>query len=63
VAVVAGASALDADAILAFARERLSGVKSPKAVHVWPELPKSGANKILRRVVRETLLAQEGTPA
>jgi acyl-CoA synthetase (AMP-forming)/AMP-acid ligase II len=63
VAVVAGVGALDADAILAFARERLSGVKSPKAVHVWPELPKSGANKILRRVVRETLLAQEGTLA
>jgi acyl-CoA synthetase (AMP-forming)/AMP-acid ligase II len=63
VAVVAGPGDLDADAILAFARERLSGVKSPKAVYVWPELPKSGANKILRRSVRETLLAQAGAPA
>jgi acyl-CoA synthetase (AMP-forming)/AMP-acid ligase II len=57
VAVVAGQAALDADSILAFARARLSGVKTPKVVLVWPELPKSGANKILRRVVRDRLMA------
>ena len=55
VAVVSGQAGLDADAILQFARDRLSGVKTPKEVHVWPELPKSGANKILRRSVRDTL--------
>lgn len=56
VAVVAGHKGLDGDAIMAFARENLSGVKRPKAIWVWDELPKSGANKILRRTVREILL-------
>jgi acyl-CoA synthetase (AMP-forming)/AMP-acid ligase II len=55
VAVVAGKADLDSAAILAFVKTRLSGVKTPKEVHVWPELPKSGANKILRRTVRDTL--------
>ena len=59
VAVVAGAVVLDSDAIMDFARERLSGVKAPKQILVWPELPKSGAGKILRRSVRDTL--KEGT--
>lgn len=56
VAVVAGHKGLDGDAIMAFARENLSGVKRPKAIWVWDELPKSGANKILRRTVREILM-------
>lgn len=56
VAVVAGAGPIDLDALAAFAREKLPGVKRPKELHVWPELPKSGANKILRRSVRETLI-------
>lgn len=58
VAVVAGQDSLDGDAVLKFAREKLSGVKSPKAVYVWPELPKSGAGKILRRVVRDRLVEE-----
>ncbi len=57
VAVVAGQPGLDGDAILTFARGKLSGIKSPKAVYVWPELPKSGAGKILRRIVRDRLVS------
>jgi acyl-CoA synthetase (AMP-forming)/AMP-acid ligase II len=57
VAVVAGAAQLDGDAIMEFAKGRLSGVKRPRQVHVWPELPKSGAGKILRRSVRDNLIA------
>lgn len=59
VAVVAGAGELDGDAIMEFARGRLSGVKRPKQILVWDELPKSGAGKILRRSVRDAL--KEGT--
>ncbi len=59
VAVLAGAEGLDADAVMAFAQGRLSGVKRPKQIHIWPELPKSGAGKILRRSVRNIL--QHGT--
>lgn len=63
VAVVAGHKGLDGDAIMAFARENLSGVKRPKAIWVWDELPKSGANKILRRTVREILLRDHESAA
>jgi acyl-CoA synthetase (AMP-forming)/AMP-acid ligase II len=56
VAVVAGPAGLDSDALMEFARGRLSGVKRPKAIWVWDELPKSGAGKILRRTVRDELL-------
>jgi acyl-CoA synthetase (AMP-forming)/AMP-acid ligase II len=56
-AVVAGREMLDCDAILAHTREVLAGYKCPKAVEQWPELPKSGANKILRRSIRDTVVA------
>ena len=59
VAVVAGVGELDGEEIMKFARERLSGVKRPKQILVWDELPKSGAGKILRRSVRDTL--KQGT--
>jgi acyl-CoA synthetase (AMP-forming)/AMP-acid ligase II len=56
VAVVAGTGDLDPEAIMEFARGKLSSVKRPKEIYVWDELPKSGANKILRRSVRDKLL-------
>jgi acyl-coenzyme A synthetase/AMP-(fatty) acid ligase len=40
-----------------FARANLAAYKRPKAIEIWPELPKSGANKILRRVVRDRIIA------
>ena len=58
VAVVGGPSSLDTAAIADFAREHLSSVKRPKEILVWPELPKSGANKILRRTVRDQLIRE-----
>ena len=57
-AVVAGAEGLSAETVLAHARSRLAGHKCPKTITVWPELPKSGAGKILRRRVRDTLIAE-----
>lgn len=59
VAVVAGAGELDADALLGFARSRLPGYKCPKAISVWSELPKSPANKIMRRTVRDRLISRQ----
>lgn len=61
-AVVSGRPGLQAEAVLAHARSRLAGHKCPKGVDIWPELPKSGANKILRRKVRDTLLAAQHEP-
>jgi acyl-CoA synthetase (AMP-forming)/AMP-acid ligase II len=62
-AVVAGRPNLDRVALLEFARSRLANFKSPKSIDIWPELPKSGANKILRRKVREGVLAAQAETA
>jgi len=56
-AVVAGRPDLQPEALLAHVRERLANYKRPKSIEVWPSLPKSAANKILRREVRERCLA------
>ncbi len=57
VGVAAGRPGLDAAALLEYARAHLATYKRPKSIEIWPELPKSGANKILRRVVRDRILA------
>ncbi len=58
-AVVAGRPDLDVEALLQHAHAKLANYKRPKGISVWPELPKSAANKILRRVVRDRLLADK----
>ena len=60
-AVVSGRDDLEPDAVLAWAREHLAGYKRPKGVEIWPELPKSAANKILRRKVREIITERNTT--
>jgi len=57
VAVVAGQAGLDCEALMKYVREHLADFKRPKHIDIWPELPKSAANKILRRSVRDRLLA------
>jgi acyl-CoA synthetase (AMP-forming)/AMP-acid ligase II len=57
-AVVAGRAGLSSEQVLVFAAERLANFKRPKSVEVWPELPKSSANKIMRREVRDRILAR-----
>jgi acyl-CoA synthetase (AMP-forming)/AMP-acid ligase II len=58
-AVVAGRKGLSADAVMAHARARLASYKRPKGVEIWPELPKTSANKILRRAVRDQVVARQ----
>jgi acyl-CoA synthetase (AMP-forming)/AMP-acid ligase II len=58
-AVVAGRPGLEGQAVLDFASARLAGYKRPKSVEVWSELPKSGASKILRREIRERVIAAQ----
>ncbi len=45
------------DEIRAFARERLGGVKAPKQVEIWPDLPRSKVGKVLKREIKDTLTA------
>lgn len=51
-----GAS-VSAESLIAWCRERLSGVKTPKRVRFTRELPRSPVGKILRRKVREAYWA------
>jgi len=46
-------AALDARGIIDACRPRLGGVKTPKTVEIWPELPRSPAGKVLKRAIRE----------
>ena len=46
-------STLAADEIIAACRPRLGGVKTPKSVELWPDLPRSTVGKVLRRAVRD----------
>jgi len=44
---------LDEDTLIAHCRERISSYKCPRSVEFVPELPKSGAGKILKRTLRD----------
>lgn len=57
-AVVAGREDLDPGAVLAHAKARLANYKCPKDLECWAELPKSAANKILRREIRDRIVAR-----
>jgi len=50
---------LNIEEVMAYARANLSTYKRPKEIEIWPELPKSAANKILRRKVREQIISRE----
>ena len=41
-----------ADEIIALCRARLGGLKTPKTVEIWADLPRSAVGKLLRREVR-----------
>ena len=46
---------VDPAEVIAFVRERIGGVKAPKAVHVWSDLPRSKVGKVLKPDIRERL--------
>ena len=48
-AVVAGRNDLSAEDVHGARARSLANYKRPKGIEIWPELPKSSANKILRR--------------
>ncbi|MBL8645987.1 MAG: AMP-binding protein [Sphingosinicella sp.] len=58
IAVISGRDGIDGDAVLAFVKTKLANYKQPKSIEIWTELPKSGANKILRREIRDTIAAR-----
>jgi acyl-CoA synthetase (AMP-forming)/AMP-acid ligase II len=42
--------------LVAFAKERIGGVKAPKQVYLWPDLPRSTVGKVLKTTIRMRLL-------
>jgi len=52
----AGRSA-DPDGVRLFVRERIGGVKAPKEVLVWGDLPRSKVGKVLKTDIRTSVLA------
>jgi len=53
VAFKPGQSATEEE-LINFCKERLAGYKKPQSIHFLPELPKSGAGKILRKELRKS---------
>ncbi|WP_037305542.1 AMP-binding protein [Amycolatopsis orientalis] len=51
----AGKTATD-DELRAAVKERLGGVKTPKEILIWPDLPRSKIGKVLKTEIRKALL-------
>jgi acyl-CoA synthetase (AMP-forming)/AMP-acid ligase II len=51
---------LEVEALLALCREKLGGVKAPKSIEFWPELPRSAVGKVLKRKIRDRFWEQSG---
>jgi acyl-CoA synthetase (AMP-forming)/AMP-acid ligase II len=45
-------AAVTPDEIIAHCKSRLGGVKAPKAVHVWDEIPRTAAGKFDKKAIR-----------
>ena len=46
-------AALDTEALVSYARERLAGYKVPRSIAFVEDIPKTGSGKILKRALRE----------
>ncbi len=51
VALTEGGSVSESE-VIAHCKTRLGGVKAPKAVHVWPEVPRTAAGKFDKKAIR-----------
>jgi acyl-CoA synthetase (AMP-forming)/AMP-acid ligase II len=60
IVVRAPGSEIEAEAVIAWTRERIAGFKTPKSVDFIDALPRNATNKVLRRVLREPYWAGHG---
>lgn len=58
-AVIVARDGVDPEDVLAHAKAELANFKRPKSIEKWDELPKSAANKILRRKIRDDIIERE----
>jgi acyl-CoA synthetase (AMP-forming)/AMP-acid ligase II len=59
VALNEGAS-VDEAAVIAHCKARIGSVKAPKAVHVWPEVPRTAAGKFDKKAIRARFWSGSG---
>ena len=59
VALNDGAS-VDEAAVIAHCKARIGSVKAPKAVHVWPEVPRTAAGKFDKKAIRARFWSGSG---
>ncbi len=45
--------------MLVFCREKLGGMKTPKTIEFWQQLPRSPVGKVLKRDIREKFWASQ----
>jgi acyl-CoA synthetase (AMP-forming)/AMP-acid ligase II len=60
-AVIAVRPGVESAAVLTACAARVADYKRPRSIEIWPELPKSAAGKILRRTVKERIMALSAT--
>lgn len=48
---------VDSEVLMEMCRKKLGGVKTPKSVDFWPELPRSAVGKVLKKDVRRVFWA------
>jgi fatty-acyl-CoA synthase len=53
IVVLRNGQALSEEAVIAHCKTRLGGVKAPKSVEFWPEVPKTAAGKLDRKTIRQ----------
>ncbi|MCW2738644.1 AMP-binding protein [Nocardioides sp.] len=46
---------VDPDELRGFVKQRIGSVKTPKEVHVWPDLPRSKVGKVLKTEIKKEL--------
>ncbi|AIJ24093.1 acyl-CoA synthetase [Amycolatopsis methanolica] len=46
---------IDLDELTAFVKARIGGVKAPKQIEIWPDLPRSTVGKVLKTEIRSRL--------
>lgn len=61
-AVVKVRERVEADDLDDFMRDRVAGYKRPRGFHVWDDIPKSAAGKLLRRDVRDQIRQTQNQP-
>ncbi|MEQ8344893.1 MAG: AMP-binding protein [Sneathiellaceae bacterium] len=50
----------DRDELIALCREKLGGMKTPKSIDVWDDLPRSPVGKVLKREIRKAFWEGKG---